>query len=72
MDKSKRTELVIQAQQGSAEAMNELIAGCYERLYALAYQTVKNQDTAYDITQEACLEIMTTLSNLQNPEAFMA
>lgn len=72
MDKNKLTELVVKAQQGDNAAMNDLIAGCYERLYAAAYQTVKNPDTACDVTQEACLEIMTTLQNLQNPAAFMA
>lgn len=66
------TQLVIQAQQGDQVAMNDLIGMCYERLYAAAYQTVKNQDTACDVTQEACLEIINSLQKLENPEAFMA
>lgn len=65
------TLLVIQAQRGDQAAMNDLIGGCYGQLYAAAYQTVKNQDTACDVTQEACLEIINSLQKLENPEAFM-
>lgn len=61
----------MQAQQGDMAAMNDLIGQCYDRLYAAAYQTVKNQDTACDVTQEACLEIINSLPKLENPAAFM-
>lgn len=70
MEKEKITELVVQAQRGDPEAMNELISQCYQRLYAAAYQTVKDPDVACDVTQEACLEIVSTLSKLENPAAF--
>lgn len=71
MEKNKITELVIRAQQGDQVAMNDLIGQCYDRLYASAYQTVKNPDTACDVTQEACLEIINSLQKLENPGAFM-
>jgi RNA polymerase sigma factor (sigma-70 family) len=72
VEKKDLTALVVRAQQGDSAAMNDLIGQCYNRLYAAAYQTVKNQDTACDVTQEACLEIMTSLEKLENPAAFMA
>lgn len=70
MEKNALTELVQKAQQGDRTAMNDLIGEYYPRLYAAAYQTVKDPDTACDVTQEACLEIMSSIDKLENPAAF--
>lgn len=69
-DKKKLTELVIKAQAGDQDALNDLIGACYEDLYFFAYQTVKDPDTASDIIQDSCISIITNLSKLQSPEAF--
>ena len=69
-NKQKLTELVIKAQAGDQDALNDLIGACYEDLYYFAYQTVKDPDTASDIIQDSCISIITNLSKLQSPEAF--
>ena len=69
-NKQKLTELVIKAQAGDQNALNDLIGACYEDLYFFAYQTVKDPDTASDIIQDSCISIITNLSKLQSPEAF--
>jgi RNA polymerase sigma factor (sigma-70 family) len=69
-DKQKLTELVIKAQAGDQDALNDLIGACYEDLYYFAYQTVKDPDTASDIIQDSCIKIITNLDKLQSPDAF--
>lgn len=69
-NKQKLTELVIKAQAGDQDALNDLIGACYEDLYYFAYQTVKDPDTASDIIQDSCIKIITNLDKLQSPEAF--
>lgn len=70
MAKNDVTSLVLRAQKGDSDALNGLMEQCYEKLYYYAYNTVKNEDLAADITQESCMEIIRTLDKLRNPEAF--
>ncbi len=70
MDKQKTTQLVLKAQQGNQEALQDLLVSYYERLYYFAYKTTKNEDLAADIIQESCIEIMNSLKNLSDPSAF--
>ena len=72
MVKTDLTPLVVKAQAGDKAAMNELMNACYQTLFYYAYNTVKNQDLACDITQESSIEIMATLNKLQKPEAFLS
>ena len=72
MNKEALTPLVIKAQAKDADALNELMSACYETLYYYAYNEVKDYDLAGDITQESCLEIMSTLENLRKPESFLS
>lgn len=69
-DKNCLIDFVTKAQAGDQDAMNDLISACYEDLYYFAYQTTKDPDTAADVTQEACIKIVTNLGKLQAPEAF--
>jgi RNA polymerase sigma factor (sigma-70 family) len=69
-DKKDLSELVCKAQSGDGEAMNDLIGLFYNDLYHFAYQTTKDPDTAADVTQEACIKIVTNLSQLEDPKAF--
>lgn len=70
MAKENLAPLVLKAQSGNKDALNDLLAQTYETLYYYAYNTVKNEDLAADITQESCEEIIKTIGNLRNPEAF--
>ena len=71
MAKQNLAPLVIKIQAGDEAAWNDLMSACYETLYYYAYNTVKDHDLAGDITQESCMEIMQTIGNLRNPEAFL-
>lgn len=70
MAKKDLTALVIKAQKGDSEALNRLMQECYETLFYYAYNTVKNEDLAADITQDSCIEIINTLDKLRDPNAF--
>jgi len=70
MAKLDLTPLVIKAQQGDQTALNDLISACYQDLYYYAYKTAGSEDLAADVTQESCLEIITTLDKLREPGAF--
>ena len=69
MAKQDLTPLVIKAQQGNKAALEDLISQCYQDIYYFAFKTVKNEDLASDITQESCMEIITTLDKLREPGA---
>ena len=71
MAKQDLSPLVLAAQQGDQQALSDLLEASYRDLYFYAYQTVKNEDLAADITQESCLEIIATISQLREPNAFV-
>ncbi len=70
MDNQQIAKLVTKAQQGNKDALNDLMSESYEEFYYYALKTVKNADIAADVTQESCIEIMSTLQNLREPSAF--
>jgi len=63
--------LVTAAQRGNNAALNEIFNEYYNDLYYFALKTVKSDDLAFDITQEAFIEIINTLGNLKEPAAFV-
>ena len=71
MEKEKLVSLVTAAQNGDNDAMNELFNAFYNDFYYFALKTVKNDELALDITQEAFVEIINTLGNLKEPAAFV-
>ena len=71
MERNQLISLVTKAQNGNAEAMNELFSAFYNDIYYFALKTVKDSDIACDITQEACLEIINTIGSLKEPAAFV-
>lgn len=71
MEKEKLMALVEAAQKGDNAAMNELFNAFYNDLYYFALKTVKDEELALDITQEAFVEIINTLGNLKEPAAFV-
>ena len=64
MEKEQLVSLVTKAQQGDNEALNCLFNEFYNDLYYFALKTVKDDETALDVTQEAFVEIINTLGNL--------
>ena len=71
MEKEKLVSLVTAAQNGDNDAMNELFNAFYNDFYYFALKTVKDDELALDITQEAFVEIINTLGNLKEPAAFV-
>lgn len=71
MEREKLVSLVTRAQNGDNNAMNELFNAFYNDLYYFALKTVKDEDLALDITQEAFVEIINTIGKLEEPAAFV-
>ena len=71
MEKEKLIGLVSKAQGGDSGAMEQLFSAFYNDIYYFALKTVKDSDTACDITQEAFLEIIRTIKELKEPAAFV-
>lgn len=71
MDYKKVGELVVKAQSGDKKALNDLFGECYGDLYYFALKTVKNEDAAADAVQESAIDIINTIGELKNPEAFV-
>ena len=71
MEREKLISLVTAAQSGDNGALNELFNAFYNDVYYFALKTVKDDELACDITQEAFVEILRTISNLQEPAAFV-
>ena len=71
MERNLLISLVTKAQKGNSAAMDELFASFYNDVYYFALKTVKDSDTACDITQETFLEIINTIGNLKEPAAFV-
>lgn len=71
-NKNNMSELVRRAQGGDSAAFNQLFSSCYNDIYYFALKTVKREDLAYDITQEACIDIFKNISTLQDPNMFVA
>lgn len=71
MEKEILISTVTLAQSGDNDALNTLFNEYYNDLYYFALKTVKDDETALDVTQEAFVEIINTLGNLKEPAAFV-
>ncbi len=71
MEKEKLVSLVTAAQKGDSIALNELFNSFYNDVYYFALKTVKDDELASDVTQEAFIEIINTIGNLKEPAAFV-
>ncbi len=71
MEREQLVSLVTRAQNGDGSALNELFNAFYDNVYYFALKTVKDSDLAADITQEAFVEILSTINNLKEPAAFV-
>ena len=71
MEREELNLLVTKARAGDPEAMNDLINASYQDIYFYALKLTKKEDIAADATQDSCLEIVETLSNLRESAAFV-
>ena len=71
MEREQLVSLVSKAQAGDQAALNDLFNSFYNDVYYFALKTVKDEDLAMDITQEAFVEIINTLGSLKEPAAFV-
>lgn len=71
MERNKLIDLVTGAQKGDGKAMEALFEAFYNDVYYFALKTVKDEDTACDITQDTFLEVIRTIGNLKEPAAFV-
>ena len=70
LEKKELLNLVTAAQNGDTDALGTLFESSYNDIYNFALATVKDKDLAENITQETCVEVMNTISNLRDPLAF--
>ena len=71
MERNQLIHLVEAAQNGDEKAMNELFNAFYNDVYYFALKTIKDSETACDITQETFVSIITSLKELKEPAAFV-
>ena len=71
MERTELIRLVKGAQAGDSTAIEDLFAAFYNDVYYFAIKTVKDEDLACDITQEAFVEVFRTIGNLKEPAAFV-
>ena len=62
--------LVLRAQAGQREAVDELVRLWQTRLWRLALARMNDQEAAWDVSQDAWLAIIRGLPRLRQPEAF--
>lgn len=63
-------EIVRQAQEGKAEAFEQLYRRYCKRIYHLCLRMVKNEAEAEDLTQEAFLRVFRKIHTFQGKSAF--
>lgn len=62
--------LVLQAQEGDAEAVKTLVTRWHRRIVRLAWRLTAQRDAAQDIAQETWLAIMRGIKRLDDPARF--
>lgn len=72
MERERLVALVSRAQNGDGDALNDLFGAFYQDVYYFALKTVKDEQTAADVTQETFIEIIQTIGNLKEPAAFVS
>jgi RNA polymerase sigma-70 factor, ECF subfamily len=69
-DQIRHDLLVLRAQSGEREAVDELVRLWHGRLWRMALAKLNDQDAAWDVAQDAWLKIIRGLPRLREPEAF--
>ena len=63
-------ELVERAQKGDRAAFRVLVQRYQKRVYSIAYGVVRNEEDAFDVTQEAFIKVHRYLGNFQGSASF--
>jgi RNA polymerase sigma-70 factor (ECF subfamily) len=64
--------LVMDAQDGSRQAMEELVGRWQKRLWQHAFRLTQDNAASWDVTQSAWYDIIRQLRNLHDPASFRA
>ena len=72
MERDLLISLVTKAQKGDSTAMDELFANFYNDVYYFALKTVKDSDTACDITQETFIKVKLNVHGYKDDTNFSA
>ena len=65
-------ELVEQAKNGDQEAVSQLYRITHNQVYAVVKTMMKDEDAAQDVVQDSFVKAFQNLSQLQDPEKFLA
>ena len=71
VERKKLIAMVRGAQQGDDEAAAELYDNFYSDIYYHIMKTVNHPELAADLTQDTYIEILSTISKLEEPAAFV-
>ena len=63
-------QLIIQAQNGNAQALNQLCTNWYHFVYNLAFKYFADEETARDVSQQTFIKVHQKLDQLHEPAGF--
>ena len=72
LSQKRQTLLVLRAQAGDREAMDELLKACQEELFGYLLKMLRQRNDAEDTLQQTMLQAATKIKWLRNPELFRA
>lgn len=67
-----QTELVRRSQQGDAQAFEELVRSCQQRVFGLIYQILRSPEEVEDVAQEVFTKLYFSLSQFRLDSSFQA
>jgi RNA polymerase sigma-70 factor, ECF subfamily len=62
--------LVIAAQEGRSEALNELFVRFDRTVFCVAFKRLKNESDAEEVRQDVFIQVMAKIGQLENPACF--
>lgn len=71
MERKKLVKMVRSAQNGDHKAVDALFNAYYNDVYYFALKTVKDEETACEVTQDTFVSILKNLKDLKEPAAFV-
>ncbi|MBE6608390.1 MAG: RNA polymerase sigma factor [Ruminococcaceae bacterium] len=71
MDRNKLVKLIIGVQKGDENAMTEMYNTFFDDIHYYIFKNVKDEELASDLTQDTFIEILQSISSLQEPAAFV-
>ena len=71
MERKKLVKTVRSAQNGDHKAVDALFNAYYNDVYYFALKTVKDEETACEVTQDTFVSILKNLKDLKEPAAFV-